>query len=222
MAIATTYAHNPVLDDIIKEALERCGFLRAGDTPEPDDRNKAVRMLNTNLKAWQVADRLLRHQEYTTVTLTAGTAAYTLASDTLEVEDMAYVRVTSSGTDYPVRSINSTEYSMLSKKDDQGVPSRMLVELKDTPTLTLYRVPDSTVSTLTIRRHRIVRDITSGTTADLYQRFIRALILELAADWAESVNMTRAKVDALTLKAQQARDLVSQDSEGGYFQARLR
>ena len=213
MTIASTYTYNPDLTALCRASMRTAGVLGDYEEPSGEEVQSWSEWLNLELKEWQAAARLLRQIERATKTLTASTATVTVDADTIDIEFPAYVTLTSSTTaTYQVDRMTLDEYMQISNKTQTGVPTRALIERKDTVVMTLHPVPDSTVSSITYVRAKLIRDLTAGTTADVQQRYLKALVLAGAAWAAEAKGKSGDKVERLEAKAERAKQVLMKDN----------
>ena len=176
MAVVT-----PDLPDIFEEAYERAGLeLNTGY-----DLRTARRSLNIMLLEWQNRGLNLFTIDAGTLTLTAGTATYTMPVDTIDV--IEHQLRTGSGTnqvDTALERVSVSTYANQSNKNTSGRPSQIYVERLATETkVTLWPVPDSTTSyELAYHRLKGIDGVSSGlgTTAAIPPRFVPCLIAGLA------------------------------------------
>lgn len=171
----------PDLPELFEEAFERAGLeMRTGY-----DLKTARRSLNLLTLEWQNRGLNLWTIEPGTISLSSGTATYTLPTDTIDVIEMALR--TGSGInqiDTNVERISVSTYSQQSNKNTQGRPTQAFVRrLATETTVTLWPVPDSTTSyTLAYYRLRGIESISEGITgtADVPPRFVPCLVSGLA------------------------------------------
>lgn len=171
-------------DSIIRVAYQLVGVLGAGKQPDANQIEMASDFLNLALKALQNDGIILRTLEQETIALISGTAKYTLASDTLDVDDRS-VYVTSGTTDLRLEQISRGMYMELSLKGALGQPTQFYVEKTDTVSIFLYPTPDGNWPTLTLPRVRLLRDMDTGAvTADLPSKYGQYVAYTLAASLA--------------------------------------
>lgn len=171
----------PDLPELFEEAFERAGLeMRTGY-----DLKTARRSLNLLTLEWQNRGLNLWTIEPGTISLSSGTATYTLPTDTIDVIEMALR--TGSGInqiDTNVERISVSTYSQQSNKNTQGRPTQAFVRrLATETTVTLWPVPDSTTSyTLAHYYLRGIESISEGITgtADVPPRFVPCLVSGLA------------------------------------------
>lgn len=214
MTVSTSYSYNPDLTAIVKQAMRLAGLLSPDDSPSASEVQMGAELLNSGLKQWQVAERFLRQVDKSvSQTLTAGTASYTITSDTMDIEFPAVVTLTSSPTtEYTIERMTLDEYVRITNKAQTGIPSRMLVERKESVILTLWPTPDAQVTTLKYTRSRLIRDMEPGTTVDVQQRYLRAVVLMLAVDLAETFNKGDDKVARLERRFEVAKQDIHRDN----------
>ena len=125
MATSGTYTFNLDLADAMEEAFERAGReLRSGY-----DYRTARRSLNLLMLEWQNRGLNLWTVRDGTKALTAGTSAYALDADILDIVE-AFVRTdagsTTSQFDQSMTRISVSDYSQLSNKLTQSKPLQYL------------------------------------------------------------------------------------------------
>lgn len=169
-------------DGIIRVAYQLVGVLGAGKQPDANQVEMASDLLNLGLKALQNDGIILRTLEQDTIALSSGVAKYTLAADTLDVDDRS-VYVTSGTTDLRLEQISRGMYMELSLKSALGQPTQFYIEKTDTVSIYLYPTPDGNWPTLTMPRIRLLRDMDTGAvTADLPSKYLQYVTYALAAD----------------------------------------
>ena len=174
MAVVT-----PDLPDIFEEAYERAGLeLNTGY-----DLRTARRSLNIMLLEWQNRGLNLFTIDEGTLSISAGTATYTMPIDTIDV--IEHNIRTGTGTtqvDTALERISVSNYAAQSNKNTTGKPTQIYVQRLATETkVTLWPVPD-TDYTLAYFRLKGIDGLASGvgTTAAIPPRFIPCLVAGLA------------------------------------------
>ena len=180
MATSGTAAFNPDIAEICEEAFERCGLeMRSGY-----DLRTARRSLNIMSAEWSNRVLNLWTVAEGTLSITAGTATYTLPSDTIDL--LEHVIRTGSGStqsDQSLTRISGSTYATLTSKNSEGKPVQIYVDRQATPTVTLWPVPDSASTyTLVYWRIRRIEDVgaAASNTYDAPSRFIPPLVAGLA------------------------------------------
>ena len=174
MAVVT-----PDLPDIFEEAYERAGLeLNTGY-----DLRTARRSLNIMLLEWQNRGLNLFTIDEGTLSISAGTATYTMPIDTIDV--IEHNIRTGTGTtqvDTALERISVSNYAAQSNKNTTGKPTQIYVQRLAIETkVTLWPVPD-TDYTLAYFRLKGIDGLASGvgTTAAIPPRFIPCLVAGLA------------------------------------------
>ena len=189
MTTSGTTAFNPTMQDCVEEAFERCGAeLRTGY-----DLRTSRRSLNLLLAEWANRGINLWTIDSSTIAMVAGTAAYNLPVDTVDLID--FVIRTGTGLnqqDIAISRISVDTYSSLPNKTAQGRPIQIWINRKtgqtnassviQYPTVTFWPVPDQDdYYTFVYWRLRRMEDAGNGdTNQDVPFRFIPALIAGLA------------------------------------------
>jgi len=180
MATSGTATFNPEIVEIVEEAYERCGLeLRSGY-----DLKTARRSLDIMAAEWSNKGINLWTVESGTVSLTTGTATYTLPADTIDL--LETVIRTGSGSDQQDLSINRisvSTYATIPNKNNQGRPIQIYVDRQATPKVSVWPTPDSSATyTLVYWRLRRIEDAgrAGSNTYDVPSRFIPCLVAGLA------------------------------------------
>jgi hypothetical protein len=172
----------PALSELFEEAYERAGLeMRSGY-----DLKTARRSLNIMTLEWQNRGLNLFTIEAQTLPLVAGTATYTLPSDTIDI--IEHQLRTGSGTsqlDAYIERMSVSTYSQQGSKNVGGRPSQIYVQRNATDVqVTLWPVPDATTTyTLAYYRLKGIDGLSSGiggATETIPPRFVPALVSGLA------------------------------------------
>ena len=180
MATSGTATFNPEIVEIVEEAYERCGLeLRSGY-----DLKTARRSLDIMAAEWSNKGINLWTVESGTLSLTTGTATYTLPADTIDL--LETVIRTGSGSnqqDLSINRISVSTYATIPNKNNQGRPIQIYVDRQATPKVSVWPTPDSsTTYTLAYWRLRRIEDAgrAGSNTYDVPSRFIPCLVAGLA------------------------------------------
>lgn len=177
MAVVT-----PDLPELFEEAYERAGLeMRSGY-----DLKTARRSLNLLTLEWQNRGLNLFTIDSGTIAITAGTATYTMPSDTIDlIEHQVRTGTGSTQTDTALERISVSTYAQQTNKNTQGRPTQIYVQrLPTSTTVTLWPVPDATTTyTLLYYRLKGIDGLSSGigsTVTTVPPRFVPALVSGLA------------------------------------------
>ena len=180
MATSGTPTFNPEIVEIVEEAYERCGLeLRRGY-----DLKTARRSLDIMAAEWSNKGINLWTVEAGTLSLTTGTATYTLPADTIDL--LETVIRTGSGSnqqDLSINRISVSTYATIPNKNNQGRPIQIYVDRQATPKVSVWPTPDSSATyTLAYWRLRRIEDAgrAGSNTYDVPSRFIPCLVAGLA------------------------------------------
>lgn len=161
---------------LLRVAYQLCGLVPAGEDPDSNQLSQGTDFLDLVLKDMQNYGIMLRKLERTTVTLTSGTASYSLASSTLDVDPMTAYVSDGNGTDLPMRMISRGQYMALTDKTTQGQPTQYYVEKAATIAVYLYPVPDSEWVSMTLPRVVVIDDMSSAdTVTGLQAKYLKAI-----------------------------------------------
>ena len=173
----------PDIPDLFEEAYQRAGLeLRTGN-----DLRNARRSFNILTMEWQNRGLNLWTIEAGTLSLSSGTATYTLPTDTVDlVEHQIRTGTGTSQVDTNLTRISVSTYAQQSAKNSTGKPTQIFIQrLAGSTTATLWPVPDS-ADTYTLSYFRIVGidGVSSGidgtTTSFVPPRFVPCLVSGLA------------------------------------------
>lgn len=169
--------------EVAEEAFERAGQeMRSGYSLRTARRSMnllTIEWTNRGIEMWTI--------EQGTIALVAGTATYSLPTDTIDL--LEHVIRTNAGnsatqTDLAMTRISVSTYATLPNKLSQARPLQILINrLASGPTVTLWPVPDTaqTYSLVYWRLRRIQNAGDGGTyTQDMPFRFYNAMVAGLA------------------------------------------
>ena len=175
MAVVT-----PDLSELFEEAFERAGLeMRTGY-----DLRTIRRSLNLLTLEWQNRGLNLFTIESGTQALSAGTATYTMPTDTIDlIEHQLRTGTGTSQTDTALMRISVSTYAQQTNKNTQGRPTQIYVSRgASNVTVTLWPVPQDDSYTLLYYRLKGIDGLSSGVSgsAQIPPRFVPALVSGLA------------------------------------------
>ena len=176
MAVSGTYNFNLDIDEVIQEATEMIG----GEDTLGHEPASARRSINLMLKDWQNRGVLLWSTSVSSVTVAASTAAYSLASSTIDALEVVINR---DSTDIQLERISPEEYLLIPSKTQTGRPSQYSIRRgRDNPTLSLWPLPDNSTDVLKIEIISELQDVDKSAiqNADLPKRFLPCFTCGLA------------------------------------------
>lgn len=194
-----TFAMN--FTELAEEAFERAGKeMRGGYDLRTARRSFNLLMIDWNnrgLNLWTLAEG--------TINLVAGTATYNLPADTVDILDHVIrtgAGVESTQNDRNIFRISNSTYSTLPNKLTQGMPLQVVVNRLETPSVTLWPVPDDaqTYQLVYWRMRRIEDAGTYTNTPDIVYRFYPALCAGLAYYIAMKVPELMPRMDMLKME----------------------
>lgn len=160
--------------EIIEEAYERCGLeVRTGY-----DARAARRSLNLMFADWANRGLNLWTVKQATLSLTSGTATYTLdATHT----DLLEVVIRRSSVDFQLDRMSRSDYLHTPNKDQTGRPSQFFYNRQISPQVVLWPTPDSSSDTLIYYYVRRIEDADAlVNTTDAPFRFLPCMVAGLA------------------------------------------
>jgi len=200
----------PDLADLFEEAYEQAGLeMKSGY-----DLATVRRSLNLLLLEWQNRGLNLFMIEPGTVTLVAGTANYTMPTDTIDlIEHQIRSGTGTDQLDTHVERISVSTYARLSNKNSQGRPSQIHILRRPSEVVAyLWPTPDQAY-TLAYYRLAGVDGLASGvgTTPDIPPRFVPALVAGLAFHLAKKKPGAESRVPILKQEYEMQFELASRE-----------
>ena len=212
MTTSGTTTFNLDLAEMVEEAFERCGSeLRSGY-----DLRTARRSLNLLFADWANRGINMWTIDSGTIPLVAGTATYSLPSDTVDLLEHVIrtgAGVASTQFDLSITRISVSTYASIPNKIQQARPIQVLVNrLAPTPSITVWPVPDNAQAYQFVYwRLRRLQDAGDGAnTMDVPFRFIPALVSGLAYYLSMKLpNVSQERMVALKSQYDEAWELAS-------------
>jgi len=136
---------------------------------------------NRGVNLWQV--------ELVTVPLVAGTASYSVNSNTVVMLD-AYIEYGTPAIDRIILPISRTEYASYPNKAQSGFPTTFWFDRQLSPTVTLWPVPDGTQTSLKYYKVSRIQDANMNGTQEVdvppiwLEAFAYGLAQRLAIIWS--------------------------------------
>ena len=181
MATSGTTSFDLDIDEIIQEGYERCGIT----TNSGYDLRSARRSLNLLFAEWGNRGIHLWKVSLNTITLVAGQAEYSTASnvnDVLEAFVSTSANNTGDRTDVSLTKIDRSAYAAMPNKGASGQPSQYYVKRETLPKIFLYITPDASTYTH-LKYYSINRIEDAGiytNEADVAYRFLPCMCAGLA------------------------------------------
>jgi len=204
MAVVT-----PDLSELFEEAFERAGLeMRTGY-----DLRTVRRSLNFLTLEWQNRGLNLFTIESGTQALTAGTAEYTMPTDTIDlIEHQLRTGTGTNQIDTALMRVSVSTYAQQTNKNTRGRPTQIYINRGASDvTATLWPVPDSDDYTLFYYRLKGIDGMTSGISgsASIPPRFVPALVAGLAFQIAMKKPEAADRAVALKQEYEQQFDLAA-------------
>jgi hypothetical protein len=160
--------------EMIEEAYERCGLeVRTGY-----DARTARRSLNLMFAEWANRGLNLWTVTQASITLTQGTATYTLQPDVVDILEMVLRR---DGTDYEMDRISRSDYFDFPNKTNQGRPSQFFFNRQISPEINLWQTPENSTDQIVYYYVRRLEDAdTMVNTGGVPFRFYPCMVAGLA------------------------------------------
>ena len=200
--MTTSSSTNFELDvaEYIEEAFERCGLeVRTGYDLQTAKRSLNLLFAdwaNRGLNQWTIAQR--------TQSVTADTASYNLAADTIDVLSMV---VTRDSTDFSMSRISRDAYLSIPNKATTGRPTQFFIDRQLTSVIKIWPTPENSTDVLKFDVLTRIDDADAVTnTVDVPFRFFPCLAAGLAYYLSikkapDRVQMLKAMYDEEFLRA---------------------
>lgn len=211
-------------DTLLRRSFQLAGLLEASQNPSADDLSLASDLMGMELLAMQATGIVVTHVDRTTLSLVAGTAEYTLPSDTLDVfvpaDNVVGTIVPASGAETPVMCISRAEYIATPNKTSQGTPTQVFIERLATVKAVFWMVPNATGALFRYAKVRFPRDMDIGTvTLDLAKRWQKAICYSMAYQVGLAKSIPMSRVQFLMNEAERQKAMAqSSDVEKGHAQ----
>ena len=177
MATSGTTDFNLSIDDLVEEALERCGMRPTSGY----HLTSARRSLNLLFLDWANRGLNLWTIEKATYTLTQGINEISLPTDTVNVLE-AIIRQSNQGvnTDVYIERISREDYLNVPDKTTEARPAQFYVERTNVPKVFFYPAANQTYTFVYYRIRRIQDAGAYPNTSDVNFRFLPCLTSGLA------------------------------------------
>ncbi len=185
-----TYGFAPSLGETVLYVYGLCGIRRTALTQQHfEDARMASNLL---MSAWSARGVNLWQVDLQCAQLQQGVSTYLVPSNTVVMLDV-YINYNSAGpspTSRIILPVSRTEYASYPNKQQQGFPTIFWFDRLLSPTVTLWPVPDGTVSSMNYYRLRQNQDATLSNAASLeipvyfWDAFALGLAYRLALIWA--------------------------------------
>ena len=218
MATSGTYAFNPSLGELTLYAFNLAGVR---NTAIAQEHLSSARMAtNLMLSRWANQGVNLWKVELITINLVTGTSTYSVDPNVVMVLD-TYVTTPNSGAniDKIILPVSRTEYASYPNKTQQGFPTIYWFDRLISPTITVWRVPNTSNGPTTLSYYAVTQiqdsNLTNGQTVDIpyrwYEAFANGLAYRLARIWNPPlVQMLKMEADeSYAIAAQQDTEYVS-------------
>lgn len=166
---------------IIRNSLQLCGILQAGTEPAANVTAMASDFLNLVIQDIENHGIVLRKLSRTTVPLVYGQAQYTLAADTLDVDQGTPYVTGADGTDQQMLVISRAQYMEITDKATISQPTQIYVERGTSISVFLYPTPDTNWTSMTLPRVALLDSLdTAASTTGLQAKYLKTIVFGLS------------------------------------------
>ena len=196
MAVSTTTNYAMTARDVIDYALGKLGVLAGGNAPTAEDIAHTLISLNLMLKSWQLNGPNLWRKTRGSLTLTDGTASYSLPL----AHRVISCRFRQNGRDLPMELMTGEDYDDMVLKTSTGIPTQYYFDAQqDAAQSMLYIWPVlATAAGETIEytyQRRFFDVATLDDTIDVPQEYLSLVGYALAYDVAADFQVSPATVE---------------------------
>jgi hypothetical protein len=189
-------------DQIISDALAMVGAIGPGKDATGREREFAARALNRICKSIDAEGKFLWRRARRSLSLTAGTATYSLGADVMWIDDEGNYRTSAAATSRVprIQAISLQDFIALTDRSQQGTPIKFITEhtLTAPLSITFWPVPDTTGAVFEYVACLRASDYDTGAnTGDYPSRWGQALVLGLAAAMAPAYSQMALGRDLL-------------------------
>ena len=212
MTTSGTYNFSPSLGELTLYAFNLAGVR---NTAIAQEHLSSARMAtNLMLSRWANQGVNLWKVELVTINLVTDTSTYSVDPNVVMVLD-TYVTTPNSGAniDRIILPVSRTEYASYPNKTQQGFPTIYWFDRLISPTITVWRVPNTSNGPTTLSYYAVTQiqdsNLTNGQTVDIpyrwYEAFANGLAYRLARIWNPPlVQMLKMEADeSYAIAAQQ-------------------
>jgi hypothetical protein len=227
MATSSTTTFNLSAQEFIDLSLTDIGAIGPDGQTNANLRPHALKLLNILVKQLDAKGILTWKAPRRTTTLTAGTASYTLTSDSYDVDSPARYVQSGSTTGSQVMPMARDEYMQLPDRTIQGPPTRYYIERAIDPTTALvtitvyfYPVPPNTGDTVEFATQTKSQDLTTlAQNLDVNQKWLDAIRWGLTHSLCPAYNVPTDRMSYFRGVAEKAAaDALQDDNERGPMQ----
>lgn len=222
--MTATYDFSQTRNDIITRALRVIGAVAEGQDPTPQDVKDGAQALESMVKWLQAEELHLWTIEDRTLTIVAGQDVYTSAdglSDDMLIVMQARLRESQTAMGWMTALVDATVFRAVTEPGKSGRPEMAFVELRATPKISFWPIPDINTYTWQYRVVRKLRDFdTALGTPEMPQRWYDPLVYTLAANLADERQLPLDERAYLTAKAKSMREIAARldkDVADGYY-----
>ena len=207
MTVNTTKTRELNIDTIVRRAYQLAGLVPAEQGTLDNAKATLGRdFLEMLMDELQASIGLIRQRVFESVAAVADTASYAMPAHVLNVVGDATYKVTGEDTETVIKPMSMQDYTALSDKAAEGVPSSYFIHRATTMTLYLWPVPVES-GTLRLQIHTLLGDNDNGTnTLDLERHWVSYVTYALAARLALASSLSMSIVSKLESLADARRD----------------
>lgn len=178
MAVSGVRTFNPPIGNLAVSAFARCGVRRTEILAQ--HMNDAYNETNYMQASWSSDGITLWTVDQQTIPLVAGTATYSVPSDTVMITDL-YIVIQNDNNRY-ITQFSRTDFSSLANPQSSGVPTVYWFDRTLSPTVTFWQVPDGNEVSAVYYRYRNMDDanIQQGGNAEVPYLVLDAYVAGLA------------------------------------------
>lgn len=181
--------------DLIKSSLRLARVLAAGETPNADEANDSLLVLNDMLEDWSTERLAVWGAANETFTTVGGQATYTIGPsgnfNTARPVRIADAYCTFGGVDFHIDMVNQEQYNLIAIKSMQQPIVEQMLYVNDFPLgrITLWPVPTAAIPLVLSTDRVLTSPVTLATSLSGPPGYLKALRYSLAVELAAEFGM---------------------------------
>lgn len=192
--------------ELITDSIIDLGKFDPGESPDFQDLNRGLRILNRMISAWSVKNMLISYTTTENFTMVSGMAGYTMGAagtaSSTRARRVVNAFVRDSGSyDYPVEMIDQHKYNLIPNKSLTGIPVSVFYDpVYPVGVLNYYPVPDAAYTAYIESLKNLHDTLTISDTLILDPAYEEAIVANLRLRLAPSYGIAVSQEMEITAR----------------------